>query len=69
VPSSPDTIKSPRVIVTPSGEGSKVSDARVPSPEVENTANNNFANGHLFYFGRLYYPSYYVHTNNSSIGG
>ena len=36
---------------------------------IENTANNNFANGHLFYFGRLYYPSYYVHTNNSSIGG
>ena len=36
---------------------------------VENTASNNFAKGHLFYFGRLYYPSYYIHTKNSTIGG
>ena len=36
---------------------------------VENTASNNFVNGHLFYFGRLYYPSYYIHTKNSTIGG
>ena len=36
---------------------------------VENIANNNFAKGHLFYFGRLYYPSYYIHTKNSTIGG
>ena len=36
---------------------------------VENTASNNFAKGHLFYFGRLYYPSYYINTKNSTIGG
>ena len=36
---------------------------------VENTASNNLAKGHLFYFGRLYYPSYYIHTKNSTIGG
>ena len=36
---------------------------------VENTANTNLAKGHLFYFGRLYYPSYYIHTKNSTIGG
>ena len=36
---------------------------------IENTASNNFAKGHLFYFGRLYYPSYYIHTKNSTIGG
>ena len=36
---------------------------------IENTENNNFGNGHLFYFVRLYYPSYYIHTKNSTIGG
>ena len=36
---------------------------------VENTANTNLAKGHLFYFGRLYYPSYYIHTKNSTLGG
>ena len=36
---------------------------------VENTANTNLAKGHLLYFGRLYYPSYYIHTKNSTIGG
>ena len=36
---------------------------------VENTASNNFVKGHLLYFGRLYYPSYYIHTKNSTIGG
>ena len=36
---------------------------------LENTASSNFSKGHLFYFGRLYYPSYYIHTKNSTIGG
>ena len=36
---------------------------------IENTANNKFTKGHLFYFGRFYYPSYYINTKNSTIGG
>ena len=36
---------------------------------IENTPSENFINGQLFYFGRLYYPSYYVSTKNATVGG
>ena len=36
---------------------------------IENTPSVNFFNGQLFYFGRLYYPSYYVSTKNATVGG
>ena len=36
---------------------------------IENTPSVKFINGQLFYFGRLYYPSYYVSTKNATVGG
>ena len=36
---------------------------------IENIASDNFINGQLFYFGRLYYPSLYLNTKNATLGG
>ncbi len=36
---------------------------------LEKVSESELSNGHLFYFGRLYYPSYFTNTKNSSIGG
>ena len=36
---------------------------------LEKVSESELSNGHLFYFGRLYYPSYFTNTRNSSIGG
>ena len=34
---------------------------------LEKVSESELSNGHLFYFGRLYYPSYFTNTKNSSI--
>ena len=36
---------------------------------LESTARNKIVNENLFYFGRLYYPAYYIHTKNATIAG
>ena len=36
---------------------------------IENIARDNFINGQLFYFSRLYYPSLYLNTKNATVGG